>query len=65
MVKVGQGQSDRLQLQIIDMRGRLVFDSPVSAGEEKRINISSYAEGAYIVKIQDEERVYSKPLLKR
>lgn len=65
MVKVGQGQSGRLQLQIIDMRGRLVFDSPVTAGEEKRINISSYAEGAYIVKIQDEESVYSKPLLKR
>ena len=64
-VKIGQGESERLSLELIDARGRLVYESTVTSGEEKRLDMSGYSEGGYFLKILDGRKVYTKPVVKR
>jgi hypothetical protein len=62
-IKVNRTTTDVMLMQIIDVTGRVVFESN-TVGINNLINIAAYEAGVYVVKVTSNEQVYTTQLVK-
>ena len=62
-IKVNRTTTDVMLMQIIDVTGRVVFESN-TVGINNLISIAEYEAGVYVVKVTSNEQVYTTQLVK-
>ena len=62
-IKVNRTTTDVMLMQIIDVTGRVVFESN-TVGINNLISIAAYEAGVYVVKVTSNEQVYTTQLVK-
>jgi hypothetical protein len=64
MVK-GDNMEGKINIDIIDMNGRMVHKSSFNGGENKLISISNLSEGIFIVFIKTRDKIWRRKLIVR
>jgi len=53
-----------LNLNIYDVQGKLVFAETYKAKSKQSINVSSFNNGVYFIRLQTDKNVYKQNLIK-
>lgn len=59
------GRTENYILQVIDMQGREVFRNAIEIANSYRLDLSSFREGVYLLKLQNGEKQVSRMIIKK
>ena len=62
-IQLGASQQSQLQVRVISVDGKTVYDNSASGNSRLRLELGNWAEGTYIVSVSDGNQVASKKIL--